>query len=541
MSLTISSFKTRCKAPRRAQITPEYVERVVRNGFTSECKRQLSLSAISSQSVVRIRTLPLHLKVASPNLNEENLARLWAAEFVRALSAALQTGSAQNQSIISYQTRTEWLARFICDLVSGSAPSQWEYEEFADLFRLGTVDAVISLFQREAPETVPVLLFLEEQGRLESILLLFGDLAFEQLFVAIASTRGQTYVDLTIDDLLTAGALATSQPFQGGLLGTRRKALRWFLKLCADEQGAGESPWTPRRVLHVLMALDILTAVTRGLDPTMWPDQLEAEVLQRSGHSLNPNVVTLLEQVSAQAIQAGNGSIRDPKFNSLKALLEELAAGANLTGVPLTTNSIWLSSECAGLFLLVGLLDRLRWPQRIQATFGPINGPRALVFCLAGLALRLLDLPLDANRLDSGISIFAGWLEPASADLAACRSFLSSTTDAERFELLKELDNRVEVAKDAASDWGKTFDCLGQRLTREFAERVRGFRKANASFIARNFFRQTGRICIEEKRILVILEHNPFHIALHISSMDEAVESVSWLGGRRLEIQLEGL
>lgn len=541
MSLTIASFKTRCKAPRRAQITPEYVERVVRNGFTSECKRQLSLSPISSQPVIRIRTLPLHLKVPSANLNEENLARLWAAEFVRVLSVTLTTGRAENQSIIRYQTRTEWLARFMSDLVSGSAPSQWEYEEFADLFRLGTVDAILSLFQREANEAVPVLLFLEEQDRLESILSSFGDIALEQLFSTIASQGIQSHTDLTFDDLLTVGALAASQPLTGGLLGTRRKALRLFLKLCQREQSMSESRWTPRQVLHLLVALDILTAVTRGVDPAMWPDHLDAEVLQRGGYALNPNVVALLQEVSVHAIRTGNWSIQDPKLNSLRGLLEDLAALTDRQGAPLAKNSAWLSSECAGLFLLVGLLDRLRWPQQIQATFGPMNGPRALVFCLAGLALRLLDLPLEANRLDSGISVFAGWLEPASADLAACRTFLSSTSDAERVELLRALDIDDEAAKDASADWGKTFDCLSQNLSREFAERVRGFRKANASFIARSFFRQTGRICIEEKRILVILEQNPFHIALHISSMDEAVESISWLGGRRLEIQLEGL
>jgi hypothetical protein len=459
---------------------------------------------------------------------------------VRVLSGALLTGRVQNQAVIRYQTRTEWLARFICDLVSGSAPSQWEYEEFADLFRLGTVDAIVSLFQREANETVPVLLLLEEQSRLESMLSLFGDLAFEQIFAAIASTRGQSYAELTIDDLLIVGELAASQKLKAGLLGTRRKALRLFLEVCKREQRASESQWTPRRVLHILVALDILLAVTRGLDPAMWPDQLNPEVLSQSGHSLNPNVVALLEQVSACAIEAGNVSIQDPNVTSLRALLEELAALTDMQGAPLAKNSMWLSSECAGLFLLVGLLDRLRWPQRIQATFG-INGPRALVYCLAGMALRLLDLPLEADRLDSGISVFAGWLEPASSDLAACHAFLSSTTEAERLELLRVLDTADDVATEASADWGKTFDCLGQSLTREFAERVRGFRKANASYIARNFFRQTGRICIEEKRILVILEHNPFHIALHISSMHEAVESVSWLGGRRLEIQLEGL
>jgi hypothetical protein len=107
--------------------------------------------------------------------------------------------------------------------------------------------------------------------------------------------------------------------------------------------------------------------------------------------------------------------------------------------------------------------------------------------------------------------------------------------------LLKALDLAKEIDIDACRDWETTFDCLAAGLTREFAERVRGFRKAAAAYVIKTFFRQPGRICIEDKRILVILQNNPFHIALHISGMDESVESVSWLGDRRLEFRLEGL
>jgi hypothetical protein len=258
MNLTISSFKTRCRVPRRAHFTHEFVERVVRQGFVSECKRQLSLLPDGERAVIRIRRLPLQLKVASTNLTEENLARVWAAEFLRALSVALASGRADNNEIVRAETRTEWLAKFISDLISGSASTQWEYEEFAYLFRLGTVEAVVAVLQREPAEILPVLLLLEAKGRLEQLLLLLGDLALEQLFVSIAKAAGERHMELTVDDLLTIGALATSHSPVSGILATRRRALRLFLALSKLTQAPIRPGWTPRLVLSVLVTLDVL-------------------------------------------------------------------------------------------------------------------------------------------------------------------------------------------------------------------------------------------------------------------------------------------
>jgi predicted enzyme related to lactoylglutathione lyase len=39
----------------------------------------------------------------------------------------------------------------------------------------------------------------------------------------------------------------------------------------------------------------------------------------------------------------------------------------------------------------------------------------------------------------------------------------------------------------------------------------------------------------------VVLDANPWAVALHVSGVDEALECVEWLGGRRVEFVLEGL
>ena len=44
-----------------------------------------------------------------------------------------------------------------------------------------------------------------------------------------------------------------------------------------------------------------------------------------------------------------------------------------------------------------------------------------------------------------------------------------------------------------------------------------------------------------EDVISVVLAASPYHVALHISGMDDPLPSVSWMGGRRLEFHLSGL
>jgi hypothetical protein len=108
--------------------------------------------------------------------------------------------------------------------------------------------------------------------------------------------------------------------------------------------------------------------------------------------------------------------------------------------------------------------------------------------------------------------------------------------------VINALDVSTGTVEEAIfSDWTKTFEYLGNNILREFATRVRGFRKATPAFVVNTFLKQAGRICIDDKRIFVLLQANPFHVALHLSSVDEPVDSVGWLDNRRLEFQLEGL
>jgi len=526
--------------PAQSSLTRDVVDRVVRHGFASECVRRLG-SVPDSGSVVRIRRLPLDLKLKSSDLNEETLVRLWANEFCRALTTVLLLPRNDNGTVVTSESRAAWLARFIYHLVSGSAQSRWEYEEFADALKLGTVDAALTVLQREPNEIVPVLQLLHRARRLDSVLALFGDLAYEQLFVSIAKAHAGQDIDLSIQDLFTVGELVRSDLPVVGILASRRRALLIFLRLVGINESALVADWSPRRVLYALIALDTLVNVTQSWPLEMWQRHLTPALLASSARSLNPTIPAVLDQVGRLAAE-GDETARQQKLAPLAQLLQSLA---NEIGprTDLQKQSYFLSGDCVGFLLLAGLIDRFRWPRHIlESSLGQRWSNRAITCCLAGLAQHLLGQDTASTDLDPGVAVFAGWLDPASANRSILRAILSSASDEERAELLERLAATSPAKGDTrASDWSKTFDHIGNYLIHELATRIRGFRDATPAFIVNTFLKQPGRICIDEKRIHVTLQPNPFHVAVHLSGVDEPIDAVTWLDNRRLEFQLEGL
>ena len=58
--------------------------------------------------------------------------------------------------------------------------------------------------------------------------------------------------------------------------------------------------------------------------------------------------------------------------------------------------------------------------------------------------------------------------------------------------------------------------------------------------MVKNFVALPGRIRIEETRLVVVFTSSPLHVVLHLSGLDDPVEAVGWLGGRRIAFQTEG-
>ncbi len=555
MSLAVEQFATRCRVPPRLRLDERRFDEIVRRELPAELPRTLAPRWPGRPGLVRVRRLPVELAVTPADLRSGRLAALWAAALSRVLLETLAAGEdAGGVETARADDRAGWLARFVGHLLDGSAARRWEYDEFRELLSRRTADAALGALLAEPAESAAALARLESSGTLERLLRLLDEAALERLIAALSATARPAAGELTVETLLAVGRpLAAGElPVGTGGLVDRRLALRLFLHLAGEgpSQPAGP-PRTPRQVLHALTALAELLAADR---------RPGARTAAGARKGLPREVETLLAELRGR-------SGREPLADLLAALAARLPAGA-----PETAAADWVTSELAGLFLLVPLLARWGWPRRVEAALR--ETPGAIGFFLAGLGLAVAGRASAApERPDPGLTLFAGcegWL-----DLAGLTRFLAAGEPADRRRLADELLAAIDPAgpprrpgreepasrfgppsdsiaaapgsapgkrpEDASATWLSLFDLLADRLLREWALRVRGFRRARRAFLVRQFIAVPGRVGVEPERITVRLAPHPFQVALRVSGADQPLESVAWLGGRRLELVLEGL
>ena len=634
MTLTIEKLLTRGKIPRQLRVDGRLVEQVAREQFAVECARQLGRSWPSQLRVARIRQLRVSVTISSGELTRDALARAWTASFVQELFAALARPN--GTEIVRFESRADYLASVIRNLLSGTAPQQWAYQEFERSLNLGTAAAVFAVFDRDSSEIVPTLLILESWSLLDRLLAIWDAATLEGLFLAIERTNGLEDEKLTVEDLITVATLLLGRRSllngmdspQGAGLGERKLALKLFLGLAREGDQKGSRTPSPLRIFRALGVLDTLLgcrkavaaarkqfplaaqptvskpdraiqtsrtafrellellgsiastevhqnlldafwnrlATETGAIPTSFADLLgeltavftsdihRQQIAQLwnitgTGSSERRSVLAeflaqLTSVVSSDSrrsqitqfwdiIAAGSNESR----TAFATLFEELASAADSSDrQSIATKFNWISTECAGLFLLISTLERLGWGDRLRRlSFDAADGPRLMTYTFAGLGSAMLGRFDDAPAsLDSGLTLFSGWVD--APDLSGLRRFFASEPAQTRRNLLRELLGN-EVTEEETMDWAACFDSLANRLIREFASRIRGFARSSRSFIVKNFLALPGRIRIEETRLSIVMTSSPLNAVIHLSRLDDPIEEVSWLGGRRIEFE----
>jgi hypothetical protein len=223
------------------------------------------------------------------------------------------------------------------------------------------------------------------------------------------------------------------------------------------------------------------------------------------------------------------------------ALFEELASAADSGARPdQVTKFKWISTDCAGLFLLISVVERLGWADRLsRLSFGTVDGPRLLSYTLTGLASSLLGRFDEAPAyLDSGLALFSGWVD--APDLGGLRRFFDSEPAQTRRDLLLELVGD-DITEEDSFHWNACFDALANHLIRGFAGRIRGFGRSSRQFLVKNFLALPGRIRVEETRLLIVFTSSPLNAVVHMSRLDDPMEVVDWLGSRRVEFEPYGV
>jgi hypothetical protein len=509
---------------------------------------------------------------------------------VRELFVAL--AHPHNTEIIQFQNRAEYVAAVIRDLLDGVARQRWAYEEFEHLFNTSTSEAVLSLFRKEEAEVVPILLFLEDWGLLERLMAVWDGASLEQLFFVLA--RENDAKKPSIKDLIrVAQLLLEYHPSEIKLtdassLTQGRIALKLFLNSARQTDGKSVTlPGTIFEALRILRALlDLLRLAANSLHSLAGPGEPEDDsvppstILSGSAVDIRNSIVAgtngeasldppqgLLNEfrsIIAGAPESSRAAFADVLLSLTSAItsgsqrqqlteLWKIIAGessenriafAALVADLTSTRSHGaepkgISTDCAGLYLMIRVLNKLGWEDQLARSFlGATYGPRLLTYTLAGVALAILGrFSEELTFIDPGIALFSGWI--GAPDLHGFRSFLAAGSDEIRQGLLERLLTQATAIEYSAT-WQTCFDALANCLIQEFTEQIRCFGKPSRSFVVKNFVALPGRILIEENRLLVKFTSSPLHVVVHMSGLDDQVEPIGWLGGRRIEFQADG-
>ncbi len=522
MSLRIGQFATTCFVPRRREKDAELVDHLARGSLTKDLADHLGPSLSRQPAIVRIRRLPIRVVIPGPEFNEDSLSKAWTLAFSKALFTALAYPPGVGPfEVFRADSVAAFIAGAIHELLAGTAAGKWQYAEFEEIFRSGGEQAALALLCLWPHLTIPILLELAHSNGLDRLLARFDDLALEQIFAVLARRQHTEPAPLSIADLIAAAQLVRAQVVEKlSVLRSRRYALRLFV----EARRRGEPGWPPRMLFHSLLAVAILLEESALLGDTPRREISGAKRLP-AGVASTLDRLRREMQLTPQA----------PQLVRLNTLLSELRVKLKIPP-PLekTPEARWISSRFCGLFFLCSTLDGLGW---MTAWSGLSRFQTAgISFLLAGLALSITEQFDPAPRaLEAGLALFSG--NTNEPDLIHLRvAFQEHSRDA-RLEVLRVALPREEVY-DAAESWPAALGLLKDRLLGSFASRIRGFRQSSSQSVVRTFIERSGRIRVEPDRIVVTAEPSPFHVALRIAGMDAPVQSLSWLGGRRLEFDV---
>lgn len=512
MSLTIHKLSTHCRAPKSSEGAGALVDEVSRGPLVSELGAQLGPSLDRLPAVVRVRGLRVGVKIPAMRLNAQTLAGDWAREFSRALHRALAYPDGEGASAIRrYWSQAEYNAALLQYLLTEGVSPTWQFPELDEWRGCGAAQVAHGFMVREPGQIAETITQLARSGWLEPLLTLWDELQMEQLFQIIARSEGATG-ELGTESWMEVGRAAGAS---GGLhlqwsIASRRQAVRLWWRLSGR--------FSLRAVWHGLRLL------LRFLE--------RPQLLASGGASLLSGAVPFPEWCATivKAAAARDSIVGRQDGEQLASLDSVLADLRRLVPSAVTPGQagLWVRSDCCGVLLLLSTIRRMGlWCLANEPEFVKFGGARAFSFLMVAAGMKLLGEWDPEGPIDPAVALFAGIC--SEVDRTGLKQFFAAS------------GTPVGAGLIQGQTWPEALENLGAEMSRAFAQRVRGFREASRETVVKQFLRVPGRVLVEEQRLLVVLDANPRAVVLHISGMDETLEGVEWLRGRRVEFVLEGL
>jgi hypothetical protein len=540
VSIVIDRLQARTAIPRRLAALGPAVEAALRVDLAPALARAGAARCVPA-AVCRVRRLCVRLEVSADDVRRSRLPELWAEAFARALKSAVAGGP--GAGVAAAASRAGWIAEFLLGLVAGDAVDAWPYTEFPGASTAGVGERLVGALEANAADAPAILAVLDARGGLVRALgcldraharRLLGVL--DRVHGAASRLPGPGDVHEIAAALLDPAMAAA----YGELALTDARAIALFVAH-SRRAAPGAAALSPRHVRAVLDLVECLCGVRLALQAD-GSAAIVAGVLAGLRRGRMPPIDSTASSLLlfAGAAQADAGTRESSEAaRRLALLLDRLRTEIPSIGVQAARALAGESIETAfaSLFLLVPVVMRLQWPERIRASRCWTElGPRALTYVLAGVATTIAGRPMDVRNADRGVLLLAGWTgEP---EVRGFERWLGSPSEEAPRELLAALLPGEDLPPSASASWEAACERLAHVLVRRFAEGLRGFRQSSHRFVVERFLWTPGRLLLEPARVIATIRPNPLWPVVQLSGADAAVDSVGWLGGRRLEIEL---
>lgn len=521
------------------------LDRVAGELLAQAWERQCALAGGSSlDGVYFIESLETELMLDLATADDRGVADAWAAALYQEIMRSLAQGGPH---VRSFDTRAEYLAAFVADLIRGSAWGTWYYAAFEHLKDIGTGPLLVRVLTEEADTGRDALLILA--ARNENINLLLSSLSDAEVDTVVSRCLLPKSPDISSSEVRKTWA-ASLQPLlkRTSLCSViSRDLATLYLSLLRERPNLGPDVNLARFIQRLLLLRKSIQEVG---------DRSSAEIdflqmLCSDGHVAPVNALEKSEdRIFLRSL------LHEMDVREIATLLHE-------TRIEQASISGSFVSRYGGIFLLMPAIVELDIYQLLEQNSYPDieQMPKPGVFLyLAALQCLESRNQVDAIR-DKGVSLFAG-LE-RSINTAVLAAYEMKLTEKMHDDFEKAVREHLDpIGKNArmrqvqrehsddavwfslrSSDgsllqsdvWDQAIAVISQAMLRSFACRLGAFGESSPGYLCRNFLESRAEITVQENSIKVHFLSCPLQMVLRMAGFEGTSVRVPWLRNRMVE------
>lgn len=504
-------------------------------------------STDNNEPICFIQQMEVNLTLDPTHLDDRELAAIWADALYKGI---LQSLSHPDNSVLIFQTRGEFLASFLEDLLWGRAWDYWYYEEFDSLRSKSLNEVALSVLLEDGDTGRDALLEVTRRGSLERLLAILSDREVEIIADQCLLPPSPRVI---LPNTLPVWIENLRSLFRSGLTLTftlSRDMMRLYLNLLRQHPELGPDVNLARFLRDVLQLRQTVVAMN---DRSAFLSYLESD-----------NWTATLNQLGR-----GNGQ------QLLMSLMRELTGGEVLallrdlqveTPQPISQRVV---TPYGGIFLLVGAIADLELDRFLQhSPYPEPEGISKMRILLWAIALQCLgyENAIQAKR-DRGLAVFAGLSKvPELTQLqhyvemfapAIHTAFIEQfqihlreqLSRPEQFGLARSLSSTSTVSLDwfclcpesnpllPDAEWDAALAEVSSTVLQAFAAKLGAFSDSSPSYLCRNFLESQAAIEVSGSAIVVRFLTCPLQMVLRMAGFESSTWEVPWLENRQLSFQ----